>query len=353
MLHCRDRIVLTGRKVIIHRALDVTMEEFEMPEQSRSCDVLIQTEWSFISTGTELANFTGRDRGVYVPGNWNAYPYVPGYANCGRVLACGAPAAEMEVGQRVFTMAKHVSHYWVPTDDPDCLLVPVPEDISGDVAAAMRMGLVAMTALQTSEFDLNDHVAILGLGLVGNLAAQLFALSGARVIGVDPVESRRALARRVGVEHVIGEDSEMIEEQLRDLSGGGVGVVVDAVGHAAIAASGIRAVKPYGEVILLGSPRQEYTEDLNRFLEPIHYQWVTIKGALEHRIPRNPGRGIRRSVASNAATVLDLVRSGRLEFDKLISHRMRPDHIGRAYDGLLNHPETYWGVALDWNPDLG
>jgi 2-desacetyl-2-hydroxyethyl bacteriochlorophyllide A dehydrogenase len=348
VLHCRDLIVVIGRKVVIHRALDVTMKAMEVSEQLGSLDVLVQTEWSFISTGTELANFTGRDRGVYIPDSWNSYPYIPGYANCGRVLRCGSNVTEIEVGQRVFSMAKHVSHHLLSTDDPDCVVVPVPEDMAGDVAAAVRMGLVSITALQTADFDLNDYVAVLGLGLVGNLAAQLFALSGARVIGVDPVGSRRALARRVGIEHVTGGDMELIESQLRDLSGGGVRVVVDAVGHAAIAASAIRSVKPYGEVVLLGSPREEYTADLNNFLAPVHYQWVTIKGALEHRIPRNSGRGIQRSVASNVATVLDLLRSERLQLEELISHRMPAFQIGRAYDGLLNDPDTYWGVALDW-----
>ena len=348
MLRCRDRIVMTGQKVVIYRALDVTMEEMEVSEQLGSHDILVQTDWTFVSAGTELANFTGRDRGVYISGNWNAYPYVPGYANCGRVMRCGAKVTVIDVGQRVFSMAKHVSHHVLSTDDPDIVIVPVPDDIPGDVAVAVRMGLVSITALQTADFDLNDYVAVLGLGLVGNLAAQLFALSGARVIGVDMVESRRALARRVGIEHVIGGDMDVVERQLRELSGGGVRVAVDAVGQAAISASGIRSVKPYGEVVLLGSPRQEYTADLNEFLEPVHYQWVTIKGALEHRIPRNSGRGIQRSVASNAATVLDLVRSERLKLEELISHRMPASQIGRAYDGLLNDPSTYWGVALDW-----
>ena len=53
-------------------------------------EVLVQTECTFISAGTELANFTGLDPGVHVPGSWNQFPARPGYANCGRVIELGS-----------------------------------------------------------------------------------------------------------------------------------------------------------------------------------------------------------------------------------------------------------------------
>ena len=116
-----------------------------------------------------------------------------------------------------------------------------------------------------------------------------------------------------------------------------------------MAATAIQAAAPYGELILLGSPRAPVTADLNEFLQPVHSKWVTIKGALEHRVPINPAsRGHPLSIAGNARTVLDLVSSGRLQLAQLISHRLPASEIAAAYDGLLNQPERFWGVALDW-----
>ena len=339
---------MTGRRALISKAFEITLEDVEICEGLKSNEVLIETEWTFISAGTEIANFTGLDQGVHTPGAWNAYPHVPGFANCGRVVDCGSDVRGIERGQRVFSQSPHVSHQVLVPEASDLVVVPIPDDVSSDVAAAIRMGLVSMTALQTADFDLNDYVAIFGLGLVGNIAAQLFNLAGARVIGVDPRPTRCTVARNVGVEQVIAGEADACIEQLWDLSSGGVRVAVDAVGDAGIVASAVRCVRPYGEVIVLGSPRREFPGDLNAFLKPVHYEWVTIKGALEHKIPRNPGPGIRYSVAANAATVLDLVRCGRLRLGDLLSHRMDIQDIASAYEGLLNEPDVYWGVALDW-----
>ena len=339
---------MTGRAAIVREANLVEIEEIEIPGPIGPSEVLVQTECTFISAGTELANFTGLDPGVHVPGSWNHFPARPGYANSGRVIELGSAVESLAVGDRVFTQHKHVSHHLVAVDDPDTIAVPVPADVPSDLAAAVRMGMVAITAPQVADNHLNDWVVVFGLGLVGNLAAQLFALDGARVIGVDPVSTRRQLAQRVGIQRVIGEEMSSIVDQVRDITGGGAQTVVEAVGHAGVAATAIHSAAPYGELILLGSPRAPVTADLNEFLQPVHRTWVTIKGALEHRVPINPARGHPLSIAGNAQTVLDLVSSGRLQLAQLISHRLPAGQIAVAYHGLLNQPDEYWGVALDW-----
>jgi threonine dehydrogenase-like Zn-dependent dehydrogenase len=339
---------MTGRAAIVREANLVEIEEIEVPGPVGSNEVLVETEFTFVSAGTELANFTGLDPGVNIPGSWNHFPARPGYANCGRVIELGSNVDTLSVGDRVFTQHKHVSHHLVPVDDPNTIVVLVPEGVPSDLAAAVRMGMVAITAPQVADNHVNVWVVVFGLGLVGNLAAQLFALDGARVIGVDPVPARRKLARRVGIQRVIGDDMSNIVDQVRDITGGGAQTVVDAVGHAGVAATAIHAAAPYGELILLGSPRASVTADLNDFLQPVHRTWVTIKGALEHRVPVNPARGLPLSIAGNARTILDLVSSGRLQLAELISHRLPASQIAVAYDGLLNQTDEYWGVALDW-----
>lgn len=340
---------MTGRAAVVPEANVVQIEEIPIPGPVGPNEILVQTECTFISTGTELANFTGLDPGVHVAGSWNHFPARPGYANCGRVAELGSEVENLAVGDRVFSQRQHVSHHVLPVDDPNTIAVSVPANVPSDLAAAVRMGMVAITAPQVADIQVNDWVVVFGLGLVGNLAAQLFALDGARVIGVDPVPARRKLAQRVGIPRVIGEDMSTVVEQLRDTTGGGAQTVVEAVGHAGVAETAIHAAAPYGELILLGSPRAPVTADLNEFLQPVHRSWVTIKGALEHRVPINPTtRGHPLSIAGNARTVLDLVSSGRLQLAALISHRLPASQIAVAYDGLLNQPETFWGVALDW-----
>ena len=136
---------MTGRAAVVREANLVEIEEVPVPGPLGPREVLIETEFTFISAGTELANFTGLDPGVHVPGSWNHYPARPGYANCGRVAALGSDVDTLAVGDRIFSQRKHVSHHVLPVDDPNTIVVRVPDRVPSDLGAAVRMGMVAIT----------------------------------------------------------------------------------------------------------------------------------------------------------------------------------------------------------------
>ncbi len=311
-------------------------------------EMLLETVATFISAGTELAIYTGLDPEAGRPGGWCSYPFKPGYANVSRVIAVGDGVRVASVGERVFTMHGHVSRHFATGTGWD-MTVHVPDGLDDGTAAAARMAMVSITALQVADLELNDWVAVLGLGIVGNLAAQLFNLSGARVIGIDPVGARRELAQRVGVEHVVGGSPEEVAEAVKSLTGGdGVRVSVDAVGDVRVVRQAAELTADHGEVIFLGSPRASVQADLNEALHPVHYRWVTFKGALEWRVPMEPAPPVRNSTRGNLETVYDLIARDRLHVTPLVSHRMPADDIEKAYQGLLNQKDEYWGVVLDW-----
>ncbi len=336
------------KRAIVRGENQVELESVQISAEPGPHEVLIETETTFISAGTELANYTGVDPTVHEPGAWNAYPKVPGYANAGRVVSRGAEVEGFAEGARVYTLGPHVSHHIQATTGDTSMMAEIPDPVDSDVAAAARMAGVAITALQTSSVQVHDRVAVFGLGMVGNLTAQFFRLAGARVIGIDPVATRRDLAGRVGIEHTIpgGDD---LESQIRVVTGGALPrISVDAVGQSAVIreASGITA--PFGEVILLGTPRAAYESDLTAPMRDIHNKWIDFKSALEWKIPRRPAPGVRNSIHGNILTNLDLIESGKLNLRDLISHHLPADQIKDAYDSLLNDKENFWGVCLDW-----
>lgn len=336
-------------RVLVPAPYDVALVEDEIPDEPGSGDVLVETEATFISAGTELANYTALDPTVHQPGAWNRYPWAAGYANCGRVVAVGPGVEGFAIGERVFSFGKHASRHYQRPHDPNGMLVHVPDGIAPDVAAASRMAGVAITALQTATAHVYDWVAVFGLGLVGNLAAQFFTLAGARVIGIDPMPERRDLARRVGIPYVIGGSDDEVAGAVRDLAGpDGAFITVDAVGDSRVIEQAAALTAPLGEVILLGSPRASYEADVTPIIRPVHWRWVTFKGALEWKIPRHPTRGVRFSTETNIRRNFELIQDSRLKIGELISHRMRPDNIKQVYEGLLNEKSAYWGVVLDW-----
>jgi 2-desacetyl-2-hydroxyethyl bacteriochlorophyllide A dehydrogenase len=310
-------------------------------------EVLIQTVASFISAGTELASYAKTDPLCYT-GGWCAHPWRPGYANVGRVIAAGDGVDYAAVGDRVFTMHKHCSHHFAGGYGWD-MVVPVPDDVEDGIAAAARMAMVSIAGVHVADLALNDWVAVLGLGTVGNLCAQLFRIAGARVIGIDPVESRRTLAQEVGIPHTVGGSPDEVAAAVMDLTGGkGARITVDAVGHTAVIDQAIPLTADHGDIVVLGTPRVEVQMNGTDLVRPVHMRWLNIKGALEWRVPMDPTPHVRHSIRGNLETVLSLMDQGKLHVEPLISHRMPAAEIGAAYDGLLDEKDTYTGVVLEW-----
>ena len=309
-------------------------------------ELLIDTEYTFISSGTELANYTGREPKVFQEGSWCAYPWRSGYANVGIVREIGSGVTRAVVGDRVFTYGRHASTIRYSQDR---LVVPVTEAVDPAVVAASRMAGVAMTAIVVGEIGTNPRVVVFGLGLVGNLASQMFQIHGCRVIGVDPVAERRKLAQRCGIEATVGGNPDEAQAQIQEITGGELGnITVDAVGHSGVVMQALRATANYGQIIILGSPRVSVQGDLTELLSDTHLRWITIRGALEWCVPMYPDIGSRTSQWRKQQTIFDWMARGQLHVEPLISHRLKPEQIKQAYDGLLNEPNVYTGVVLDW-----
>lgn len=313
--------------------------------------VAVEAETTVISPGTELAIFAALSPGVRIPGSWNAYPYRPGYGLVGRVLEVGSAVQRVQPGDRIFCFGKHASHqiYSMRSGKPMVSIFRIPEDIPAERMAMLRMALVAIHAPQITVCHPGDTVAVFGLGVVGNLAAQLYRQAGLRVIGLDPVTSRCEIARQAGIETVLDVAPDQQVQAIRDLTGGrGAAVTVEAVGHSATVEAAVAACADFGQVILLGSPRAAYTGNMTPTFREIHLRWLTVRGALEWRLPPYAAFGIPDSVESNLARLMDALQSGQLNVDIVTSHIIPPQGLYAAYQGLLNQKDDYLGAVIDW-----
>jgi 2-desacetyl-2-hydroxyethyl bacteriochlorophyllide A dehydrogenase len=334
------QVVVTGQNEAELQSLQFDHEQLDPNE------VLIKTEYSFISAGTELANYTGREPQVFQPGSWCAYPWKSGYANVGIVQAVGKEVTRAKTGQRVFTFGPHASLIKMSESR---LIVEVPEEIDPAIAAASRMAGVATTAVILSDIPKNGWVVVYGLGMVGNLAAQAFQILGCRVIGVDPVESRRQLAERCGISITIGGTQDEVQQAVHKLTNGRMAeVAVDAVGHSGVVLQAIKTTATHGQLVLLGSPRVPVEANVTELLSEIHLRFITLRGALEWCLPTYSELPNTESLYSKQEMIFDWLKTGKLKVEPQISHRLRPEQIKEAYDGLLNQPEQFTGVVIEW-----
>ena len=327
----------------------------EIDEKDLQTDeLLVRTSYSMISPGTELAGFYAMSPRVYQKGSWNAYPWRPGYGLCGEILAKGKDITDFEIGDRIFCFGKHASLQKYQLDlrgnkHVSAAIKAMPE-LDDKTIAASHMGLVAITGSQISGIELNDTVAIFGLGIVGNLAAQLYQIMGARVIGLDTIASRCERARQVGIEQVICVEPDKQVQAVLDLTKNGEGahITVDAVGNSAVIQNCVQCTRSNGKIILLGSPRIAHEGNLTDIFRPVHLKCLQILGAFEWRLPAYLGTGIEHSMTSNLALLWELIAGGKLKMMDLVSHVIQPDEMQSTYHGLMENKEQYFSALVDW-----
>jgi threonine dehydrogenase-like Zn-dependent dehydrogenase len=322
----------------------VELLERELDERLAPHEILVEAEVSIVSAGTEGAAFTGLEREMPRPEPVR-YPIALGYGHLGRVLAVGSDVTACRPGDRVLTFSRHAS---VAKADARWFALPEGE-LPGTRAVFARMAGVAIAALRSSTVQAGDTVLVIGAGLVGNLAAQLFALAGADVLIADLAEPRLAKAREVGIPQAVSAAEGVLEEAVAAWTGGrGAHAVVEALGKSKVVARAVRLARRHGEVILLGSPRARATFDVTPMLTRIHLEALRMIGALEWRWPMHEvERG--RALVDNYRLLLRWIADGRLRVEPLLTHRFSPAACQEAYELVTGHPEACLGVVFDWS----
>jgi len=342
---------MKGKRLCILDQYEVDIEDFEINEKDlQNTEILLKTHYTMISPGTELAIYTALDKDVYKGGSWCHYPFNPGYISLGEVVKTGENVSKISVGDVVFSYSKHASIARVDPAKTICL--KIPEDLDEKEALFARMATIAMTALRVSNGELGDNVAVLGLGLVGNMAAQLFNLAGMNAIGIDTIDKRLETAENCGVKHTVNPRKTNVREKVMELTNGeGCEVTIEAIGNPATIETCCQITKRLGEVILLGSPRGEYNTNITEILNYVHL-WprgcLTFKGAHEWRFPIHKTEGSKHSIERNTKIALKLISERKLKARELITHIIKPEKIKEAYEGLLNKKDEYLGVIIDW-----
>jgi hypothetical protein len=164
-------------------------------------EVVVQARRSVISPGTELAHYRGESLvGLLPPAQRPHQPFHPGYAMAGTVLAAGLDSG-FAAGTSVLPYTPHQSV--VRFDPRQQVCLPLPAGIGPDIAPFARLGQIGGISLRLAAARPADTVAVIGLGPVGNLVAQLAQASGYRVVSVERWPGRRELARPAGLSTIV------------------------------------------------------------------------------------------------------------------------------------------------------
>ena len=307
-------------------------------------EVIVRNRFSLVSAGTELACLAGGEA-------WFRLPRTPGYAAVGEVVQKGGAVTKVNNGDLVFTHGPHAEYFKIDTTDRyNGICLGLPPGIRPDHALFTRMASIAIASIRVAHIEVGDQVLVTGLGLVGNLAAQLAILQGANVVGADLSAVRCACARECGIARTVDAQNADWVEQVRGLSGGrGVTTAIDATGLSSVVTEVIPLVAQFGEVVLLGTPRAPFETNATEIYSHIHLPgYVALKGALEWRYPTFRDEFVKHSVERNSEIIMELIASGKLHIAPLYTHKVAPEAAAEVYAGLRGKKDEYVGVVFDW-----
>lgn len=302
-------------------------------------EVVVRARRSVISPGTELAYYRGDSLGGVILGAQRpGSPFYPGYAMVGRVIAAGAEC-EFATGSSVLSHTPHQSV--MRFDRRERVCVSLPEELNLDIAPFARLAQVGAVSLQLAVARPGDAVAVVGLGPIGNLVAQLASVSGYRVVGVDRSRERRDLARSMGLRIAVPP-----EEALEALPETGAKLVLECSGSAAAVVMATEICAPHGEVMTVGAPwRAEPEVPASAVVARVFQRYLSLRSGSEWQVPLY---GEDRSVASCTNFVLDRLSEGSIVTSPLVSGIVSPNEMGRAYQLLDTAPEHNVTFLVDW-----
>ncbi len=343
--------------------------------QSKSGSLLIKTSRTLVSSGTERmlidfgkANFIEKARQqpdkvkmvldkVKTDGLMPTIdavrskldqPLPLGYCNVGTVLESGG--TEFDVGTRVVSNGNHAEVVRVPKN----LCAKVPDNVSDEAAAFTVLGAIALQGIRLVKPTLGECVVVTGLGLIGLVTVQLLRANGCRVLGIDFDSSKCELARKYGAETV---DLSKGEDPIKAAEAFSRGRGVDAV----IITASTKSNEPVsqaatmsrkqGRIVLVGVvglklSRADFFEKELTFQVSCSYGAGRYDSEYEEKGNDYPVGYVRWTEQRNFEAVLDMMSSGVLDVESLITHRYSIEDALEAYKCLDD--KSSLGIVLDY-----
>lgn len=284
-------------------------------------------------------------------------PLPLGYSCAGVVREVHHSLDKFSVGERVacagFGYASHSETIFVPTN----LTVKIPDSVSFDEASFVTVGAIALQGVRVADLRLGETVAVIGLGLLGQITCMLLRASGCKVIGMDVDPEKLIQAKSCGATETCMSDSAAISTIMNQTSGHGVDSVIitaatESAGPIALAGD---ICREKGTVVLVGAvkmdiPRKAYYDKelsfkLSRSYGPGRYDYNYEEAGNDY-----PYSYVRWTENRNMDAFLKLIAENKINVKQLISHRFNISQAEEAYNLIAGKTdEKFTGVMLQYS----
>ncbi|MDT0559378.1 bi-domain-containing oxidoreductase [Ichthyenterobacterium sp. W332] len=366
---------------------DMVIQEIPYPQVSKGM-IVVKNHYSIISAGTEGSTVQAARKSLIgkakerpqqvkqvldtlkkqgpiqtyraVMKKLDAYSPL-GYSCAGEVVEVGEGITEFEIGDKVACAgagyANHAEIVSVPTN----LAVKLDSNINLKNAAYNTLGAISMQGVRQADLRLGETCVIIGLGLLGQLAALILKASGVTVIGVDVSEAavKQAVKNNV-VDLGLTRNSAGAEEQIFSITNGyGADAVVIAAATSSldpINFAGAIARKK-GKVVVLGAVPTGFDRDPYWYRKELELKMACSYGPgrydlnYEEKGIDYPLPYVRWTQNRNMQAFQELIAKERIDIDYLTTHEFNFEDAPKAFDLVVNKSEPFTGIALKYDID--
>jgi len=328
----------------------------EKEEPVGNGQVRVKTLFSGISHGTEMNVYRGtavqinkrrdEETGLFVETAASdlRYPFKYGYQNVGKIIECGTGASTLKKGDVVYSYYSHRESFVANENE----LFKIPENLDPELGVFIANINTSYNAVLDAQINLGENVVVFGLGVIGQVTAQLCKVSGVRnVVGIDLFEKRLQVAKSAGINHLINiskcGDAAL---EIRNLIGQkkGADIVIECSGNDRALNEAIRSVRYNGKIVVL-----------SWYQKP----WVNVQAGAEFHLNRpliigsqvggiNPELSARWDSHRRMETVINYLLP-ILKLKKLITARVPFAEAGKAYEKIDQNPSDEIQVVLKYD----
>jgi len=265
-----------------------------------------------------------------------------GYSASGVVIDVGAKIKDIKIGDRVACAGAAIANHAEYIEVPRNLLVIMPDGVDFDLSSTVALGSIAMQGIRRADVKLGEYVAVIGLGIIGQITFQLLKANGCRVIGIDIDEKRIQKARELGLDKgVNSKDEDTVKTVTAFSNGFGVDAVIitASTNSKEPLSQAFQICRKKGRVVLVGVVGMEidredmYKKELDFLIStsygPGRYDEIYERKGIDY-----PYAYVRWTETRNMEEYLKLIADNKINIRSLIEKKYKVEEASIAYEKL-------------------
>lgn len=348
-------------------------------------NIIVKVYYSFISSGTEISTISESEKSLIKKFSENSSKHINkitgalktdgflgtislikgklkevsplGYSCSGKVIAVGKNVKNFKVGDYASCAGADFANHAEYITTPKNLATKVSDKKLLKYASITTIGAIAMQGVRRAQLSLGATVCVYGLGLIGQITAQLCKLSGCQVFGIDIQKNRLEYAKKMGVDFVLDANAPNFLDQIKFFTnhkGVDATIITAASSNGQIIDNSMDITRRKGKVVLVGDVNLNFNRDpfyskeidflISCSYGPGRYDSSYEKNGFDYPYPY-----VRWTENRNMELFVNLIEKGKLNLDYLMEHDFDFEEIGNAYSFLRKSGDLGAVISFDQN----